>query len=87
MMGLALGSLESQLEPHVQTHCVSDRSHLLPGGRRLFTLFKPLLRWLSGLLGFRKRASVIVSLRPYPTLALFIVPVILLRLLSLLRLT
>jgi hypothetical protein len=58
MMGWALGSLESQLEPHVQTHCISDRSHLLPGGRRLFTLFKPLLRWLSGLRGFRKRASV-----------------------------
>ncbi|WP_420738099.1 hypothetical protein [Bradyrhizobium japonicum] len=43
-----------------------------------FTLFKPLLRWLADCWVFESVRAWIVSLRPYPTLALFIVPVILL---------
>jgi hypothetical protein len=43
-----------------------------------FTLFKPLLRRLADYWVFESLREWIVSLRPYPTLALFIVPVILL---------
>jgi hypothetical protein len=43
-----------------------------------FTLFKPLLRRLADYWVFESLRAWIVSLRPYPTLALFIVPVILL---------
>jgi hypothetical protein len=44
----------------------------------LFTLAKPVLRWLADYWVFESVRAWIVSLRPYPTLALFIVPVILL---------
>ncbi|WP_193375607.1 hypothetical protein [Bradyrhizobium japonicum] len=43
-----------------------------------FTLFKPVLRRLADCWVFESLRAWIVSLRPYPTLALFIVPVILL---------
>ena len=43
-----------------------------------FTLFKPLLRRLADYWVFESLRAWIASLRPYPTLALFIVPVILL---------
>lgn len=43
-----------------------------------FTLFKPVLRRLADYWVFESVRAWIVSLRPYPTLALFIVPVILL---------
>lgn len=43
-----------------------------------FTLFKPVFRWLADCWVFESLRAWIVSLRPYPTLALFIVPVILL---------
>ena len=43
-----------------------------------FTLFKPVFRRLAGCRVFESLRAWIVSLRPYPTLALFIVPVILL---------
>jgi hypothetical protein len=43
-----------------------------------FTLFKPVLRRLADCVVFESLRTWIVSLRPYPTLALFIVPVILL---------
>jgi hypothetical protein len=43
-----------------------------------FTLAKPVLRWLADCWAFESVRGWIVSLRPYPTLALFIVPVILL---------
>ena len=43
-----------------------------------FTLFKPVLRRLADRWVFESLRAWIVSLRPYPTLALFIVPVILL---------
>lgn len=56
--GFALGSLENPLEPHVQTLCVSDRSHLLPGGRGLFHSLQTCLSPVGELLGFRARASV-----------------------------
>jgi len=58
MMGSCLGSLENQLEPHIQTLCVSDRSHLFPGGRGLFRSLQTRLSPAGGLLGFRKLASV-----------------------------
>jgi len=41
-----------------------------------FTLFKPLFRRLADCWVFESLRAWIVSLRPYPTLALFIVPVI-----------
>ncbi len=41
-----------------------------------FTLFKPILRRLADYWVFEGARAWIVSLRPYPTLALFIVPVI-----------
>ena len=44
----------------------------------LFALAKPVLRWLADCWVFESVRAWIVSLRPYPTLALFIVPVILL---------
>ena len=44
----------------------------------LFVLAKPLLRWVADCWVFESLRAWIVSLRPYPTLALFIVPVILL---------
>jgi len=44
----------------------------------LFALAKPALRWLADCWVFESVRAWIVSLRPYPTLALFIVPVILL---------
>jgi hypothetical protein len=44
----------------------------------LFTLFKPVIRRLAEGWAFESLRAWIVSLRPYPTLALFIVPVILL---------
>ena len=44
----------------------------------LFTLFKPVFRRLADCWIFESLRAWIVSLRPYPTLALFIVPVILL---------
>jgi hypothetical protein len=43
-----------------------------------FTLFKPVFRRLAGCRVFESLRAWIVSLRPYPALALFIVPVILL---------
>jgi hypothetical protein len=43
-----------------------------------FTLFKPVFRRLADCEVFESSRAWIVSLRPYPTLALFIVPVILL---------
>jgi hypothetical protein len=43
-----------------------------------FTLFKPVIRRLAEGWAFESVRAWIVSLRPYPTLALFIVPVILL---------
>ena len=43
-----------------------------------FTLFKPVLRRLADYWVFESVRAWIVSLRPYPALALFIVPVILL---------
>lgn len=43
-----------------------------------FTLFKPVFRRLADYWVFESSRAWIVSLRPYPTLALFIVPVILL---------
>ena len=43
-----------------------------------FTLFKPVLRRLADYWVFESVRTWIVSLRPYPALALFIVPVILL---------
>lgn len=43
-----------------------------------FTLFKPVFRRLADYWVFESLRAWIVSLRPYPTLALFIVPVILL---------
>ena len=43
-----------------------------------FALFKPVLRRLADCWVFESLRAWIVSLRPYPTLALFIVPVILL---------
>jgi hypothetical protein len=43
-----------------------------------FTLFKPVLRRLADRWVFESLRAWIVSLRPYPTLALFIVPVVLL---------
>ena len=43
-----------------------------------FTLAKPVLRWLADYWVFESVRAWIVSLRPYPTLALFILPVILL---------
>jgi hypothetical protein len=43
-----------------------------------FTLFKPVFRRLADCWVFESLRAWIVSLRPYPTLALFIVPVILL---------
>jgi len=43
-----------------------------------FTLFKPVLRRMADCWVFESLRAWIVSLRPYPTLALFIVPVILL---------
>jgi hypothetical protein len=44
----------------------------------VFTLFKPVIRRLGEGWAFEGLRAWIVSLRPYPTLALFIVPVILL---------
>jgi hypothetical protein len=44
----------------------------------LFVLAKPLLRWVADCWVFESLRAWIVSLRPYPTLALFIVPVVLL---------
>ena len=44
----------------------------------LFTLFKPVIRRLAEGWAFESLRAWIVSLPPYPTLALFIVPVILL---------
>jgi hypothetical protein len=44
----------------------------------LFVLAKPVLRWLADCWVFESVRAWIVSLGPYPTLALFIVPVILL---------
>ena len=44
----------------------------------LFALAKPVLRWLADCWVFESVRAWIVSLGPYPTLALFIVPVILL---------
>jgi hypothetical protein len=78
MMGSCLGSLENQLGPHIQTLCVSDRSHLLPRGRGLFHCLQTCLSPAGGLLGFESLRVWIVSLRPCPTLALFVTPVILL---------
>jgi hypothetical protein len=43
-----------------------------------FTLAKPVLRWLADHWVFESMRAWIVLLRPYPTLALFIVPIILL---------
>ncbi|WP_315702637.1 MULTISPECIES: hypothetical protein [unclassified Bradyrhizobium] len=43
-----------------------------------FTLLKPVFRWLADCRAFESLRAWIVSLRPYPTLALFILPVILL---------
>jgi hypothetical protein len=44
----------------------------------VFTLAKPVRRWLADCWAFEGLGAWIVTLRPYPTLALFIVPVILL---------
>ena len=44
----------------------------------LFVLAKPVLRWVAGCWVFESLRAWIMSLGPYPTLALFIVPVVLL---------
>ena len=44
----------------------------------LWTVAKPIARWLADHLIFDSLRAWIVSLRPYPTLALFVVPVIVL---------
>src|ERR1700733_5874897 len=51
-----------KVEARPQTLCIPARRHLLPGGRGIFDRLRT---W-------------IVSLRPYPTLALFMVPVLIL---------
>jgi hypothetical protein len=42
-----------------------------------FTLFKRVFRWLANCSVFESLRAWIVSLRPYPTLVLFIVPLLL----------
>ena len=42
------------------------------------TIARPIARWLAGLWIFDRLRTWIVSLRPYPTLALFMVPVLVL---------
>lgn len=44
----------------------------------VLTLARPIARWLTGHWVFNRLRSWIVSLRPYPTLALFMVPVLIL---------
>jgi hypothetical protein len=44
----------------------------------LLTLARPIARWLAGHWFFGRLRTWIVSLRPYPTLALFMVPVLIL---------
>ena len=58
MTGSRFGSMENWLEPHIQTLCVSDRRHLLFGGRRLFHSLQTRPSAAGGLLGFRRLASV-----------------------------
>jgi hypothetical protein len=78
MLGSKLGSFESLHEPHIQTFCFPGSRHLLPGGRSLFDYRQSCRPPACPSPDFDSLRAWIASLRPYPTLALFVVPVIIL---------
>jgi len=77
-MGSRFGSLENHLEPHIQTVFFWRPPSTSWWMSFFFTLAKLVLRWLADRWVFESVRAWIGSLRPYPTLALFILPVLLL---------
>ena len=65
-----------------EPHCATDRVHpgrnILAGGRIFLSLAKPIADWVADHIVLRRVRTWIRSLRPYPSLALFSVPLVLL---------